>query len=101
MVILGYIIIGLGLFFVVVGLIGVYKFDNFYARILCAADIDTVGLITILIGVAVVSGINMFTLKVLIILAAVILLNPIVTSSMASSAYLSGYKFKKEDDKND
>ncbi len=99
--IIGYIIIGIGLFFILIGLVGIYKFDNFYSRILCAADIDTVGLITILVGVAILSGFNMFTLKVLIILAAVMILNPIVTSSIASSAYLSGYKIKFEDKKND
>ncbi len=101
MVIVGYIFISLGLCFILVGLIGIFKNNNFYSRILCAADIDTVGLITILIGVAFVSGFNTFTLKVLVILAVIMLLNPVVTSSIASSAYFSGYKPKQEDKKDD
>ncbi len=96
--IIGYICIGIGLFFVIMGLVGIYRFHNFYARLLSAADIDTVGLITILIGVACLSGINWFTLKVLLILVLLLIVNPIVTSSIAASAFFSGYKLKKKED---
>ncbi len=101
MQILGYALIFLGIFFIMVGLIGIYRFKNFYARILSAADIDTMGLITILIGIAFISGLNWFTFKIILILAVLIVLNPIVTSSIASSAYFSGYKLKKEEDEHD
>ncbi len=99
MYIIGYVLISIGILFIIVGLFGIYKFHNLYARILSAADIDTVGLITILIGVAFVSGFNMFTLKVLLILFILTVINPIVTSAIASSAYFSGYKIKQEDKK--
>ncbi len=101
MAIIGYVLITLGLFFIIIGIVGIYKYKNFYARILCAADIDTVGLITMLAGIACLSGLNVFSLKVLFILAAVMILNPVVTSSIASSAFFSGYKYKQEDEKND
>ncbi len=100
MQIIGYILISIGVLFIIIGLIGIFKFHNLYSRILSAADIDTVGLITILIGVAFVSGFNMFTLKVLLIIIILMVINPIVTSSIASSAYFSGYKIKQEDEKN-
>ncbi len=98
MQIVGYVLIITGLFFIVVGLIGIYRFDNFYARLLSAADIDTIGLITILIGVAFLSGFNSFTLKLILILIVILVINPIVTSSIASSAYFSGYKLKGDED---
>ncbi len=94
---IGYLFIFVGLLFVGVGLVGVFRFQNFYARLLSAADIDTVGLITILIGVAFLSGFSWFTLKVLFIMMVVLIINPIVTSSIAASAYFSGYKLKKDE----
>ncbi len=98
MQVLAYSIIGIGVVFVLIGIIGIYRFNNFYARLLSAADIDTVGLITILLGVAILSGFNLFTLKVVLILMLILIINPIVTSAIASSAYFSGYKLKEDDD---
>ncbi len=95
---IGYILITIGVLFIIVGLVGIFRFHNFYARILSAADIDTVGLITVLVGVAFISGFNLFTLKVLLIIAIMCIINPIVTSSIASSAFFSGYKIQQEED---
>ncbi len=102
MQILGYIIVAIGIFFVFVGLFGIYRFNNFYARMLSAADVDTLGLITILIGLFFIYGFEFFTLKMLLILVVLVILNPIVSSSITSSAYFSGYKLKnKKEDEND
>ncbi len=98
MQIVGYALIVIGLFFIVVGLIGIYRFDNFYARLLSAADIDTIGLITVLIGAAFLSGFNSFTLKLILILIVILIINPIISSSIASSAYFSGYKLLGDND---
>ncbi len=98
MQIIGYALVVIGVLFIIVGLIGVLKFHNFYARILSAADIDTVGLITILSGIAFISGFSMFTLKVLLIIIILCIINPIVTSSIAASAFYSGYKIQQEED---
>ncbi len=100
MTIIGTFLIVLGIFFISIGLLGVLRFHNFYARLLSAADIDTVGFITVLIGVAFLSGFNWFTLKVVFIMMVILIINPIVTSSIAASAYYSGYKLREgeEDD---
>ncbi len=98
MEVIGYTLIIIGLFFIVVGIVGIYRFHNFYARLLSAADVDTVGLITILAGAAFLSGFTPFTLKLLLILGLLVILNPIVTSSIASSAFFSGYKLMQEED---
>ena len=95
--IIGRILIVIGLLFMCVGLFGVFRSKNFYERILSAADIDTMGLITILAGVAFISGFNAFTLKTLLILVVLIAINPSVTSKIAASAYFSGYRLKQED----
>ncbi len=96
---IGYTLIVIGMFFIVVGIVGVYRFHNFYSRLLSAADIDTVGLMTILGGVACLSGFNSFTLKLMLILGLLVILNPVVTSSIAASAFFSGYKLMQEEDK--
>jgi len=92
MKIAGEAIIILGLGFVLIGVIGTVRFKNFYTRILATAKIDTVGLITILAGVAVKNGFSFFSLKVLLIVVVMMIINPLASHMIARSAYLSGYK---------
>ncbi len=96
MQILGYVLVVLGIFFIFVGLLGIYKFDNVYERVLAASDIDTMGLITILIGMTILGGATFYTLKVILTLVTLVIINPIVTSSIVSSAYHSGQKLTKK-----
>ncbi|MCK8059655.1 MULTISPECIES: monovalent cation/H(+) antiporter subunit G [unclassified Fusibacter] len=93
---LGTLIIVLGLVFIAFGIIGIYKFKNFYPRILVASKIDTVGYITLMTGVMIKNGWSFFSLKVLIIVILMVIVNPLVTHSIARSAYYSGYKVRKE-----
>jgi len=72
------------------------KFKNFYTRILVTAKIDTVGVITILIGVAVRNGVSFFSLKVLLIMSIMMVINPMASHMIARSAYLSGYKTENQ-----
>ncbi len=97
----GYIFIIIGLLFVTLGTVGIFRFDNFYSRALSSADIDTIGLITILVGVAILNGLSWFTLKIFVVLVVLLLLNPIVTSSIVNSAYMSGLTLKEVPQKDD
>ena len=85
-VIIGNIIIGMGVVMVFIGMLGFYRFKDFYSKLLAAATIDTTALITILIGAMIRSGVTWFTFKVALILAIVLVLNPVVTSKIALSA---------------
>ena len=76
------------------GVIGIFKFKNFYPRILITAKIDTVGTITIIIGLVVKHGLSFFSLKLLLLLAIMLILNPLAAHMIARSAYLSGYKME-------
>ena len=93
---LGTIIIVIGVIFVTIGVIGIYRFNNFYSRALAASKVDTVGFITIIFGVILKSGFSFFTLKVLVILIISMLINPMITHSIVRSAKISGYKIGKE-----
>lgn len=93
----GNVIICIGIIFVALGVYGIFRFSEFYSRILIASKVDTVGVITIMLGVIIKQGMSYFSLKVLLILIFMIIINPLVTHSIARSAYLGGYKVKREE----
>lgn len=85
-VIIGNILISISIIFVFVGLFGVFRFRDFYAKLLSASKIDTAAMITLMLGIAVRGGISWFTLKALLVLIFVIFINPVVTSKILMSA---------------
>jgi multicomponent Na+:H+ antiporter subunit G len=95
--IIGNIVICIGVIFIGFGVFGIYRFNDFYSRILIASKVDTVGFITIMLGVIIKRGWSYFSFKILIILMIMIIINPLVTHSIARSAFFSGYKVKKEE----
>ena len=99
MIIAGNIVIGVGVLFVLIGVVGILKFKNFYTRILVTAKIDTVGMITIFIGIAIRHGLSFFTFKVLLLMVVLMIVNPLATHMIARAAYLSGYKTQDGSDK--
>ena len=89
---IGYIIMGIGLLFMSFGVIGILQPQrNFYYRILVSCKIDTVGILTFSIGLAVRHGLTFFTGKVFLILIIMLILNPLVAHIVARSAYTGGY----------
>ena len=90
------IIISIGIIFVILGIVGLYRFDNFYARVLTASKVDTVGYITVLFGVMLKQGFSFFTLKVGFIILITMLVNPLTTHILTRSAYKSGYRIRKD-----
>ncbi len=92
------ILIVISLFFISIGVFGMFRYKNFYARILIASDIDTVGFLLLMAGVIIRSGFSWFSAKVLLIIIIVMLINPVVTHSIARSAHHSGYRIEEEDD---
>jgi multicomponent Na+:H+ antiporter subunit G len=93
---MGTIIIYIGLIFVSFGIVGLFRFDNFYTRALTASKVDTVGYITILFGVMIKSGFTFLSLKVGVLLVITLIINPLTTHMITRSAYVSGYTIKKE-----
>jgi len=87
----GEIITVIGVVFVLFGVIGLVRFENFFKRILTAAKIDTIGLMTILIGVAVQNGLSFFSFKVLLLMGILMIINPLSSHMITRAAYLSGY----------
>ena len=90
--IIGDIIVFAGIVFILFGVIGIIKFKNFYTRLLVTCKIDTVGAITIIIGIAIKHGISFFSLKALLLMLIMLIINPLASHMIARSAYLSGYQ---------
>jgi len=92
------IVIAIGLFFMIMGAVGIFRFSDFYQRILMASKVDTVGMLTLLIGLGIRHGTGdiFFTLKLVFIAIIVLILSPLVAHVMARSAYVSGYMLKGE-----
>lgn len=85
----------LGLIFIAMGVFGLYRFKSFYPRILIGSKIDTVGYLTLMLGLALKAGWGLTALKILLIVLLMLVVNPILTHTVARSAYLSGLRVRK------
>ena len=92
MQIAGNIIIFIGIVFMLFGVIGIFKYKNFYVRILVTTKIDTVGAFTLIIGIAVKHGFSFFSLKLMLLVIFMMIINPLITHMTTRSAYLCGYE---------
>ena len=87
-----------GIIFMLFGVVGLFRFKDLFPRILVTANIDTVGAITLIIGLIVKHGAGFFSLKLLLLVALMLILNPLVAHIIARSAYLSGSGLQDEYD---
>ena len=97
MIVLSYIVMGIGVFLMIFGVIGILqKSKDFYYRVLIASKIDTVGFMTLLFGLIIRHGISFFSGKLLLLVVIMLVLNPLVAHVMVRSAYTSGFKLPAE-----
>lgn len=94
----GDIIISIGILFMISGIIGFIRFKHFYPRILITAKIDTVGAITIILGAAIKHGFSFFSLKTLLIMIIMMIINPLASHMIVRAARQSGFQTVNEDD---
>ena len=90
--IIGFVVMVLGLILMLIGIFGIYRFKNFYARILVVSKVDTVGVITFLFGLAIRHGFSFFSGKLLLLITVILILSPLVSHMIARSAYISDHK---------
>ena len=89
---LGTAIMFIGIVIMTMGMIGIFKFKCFFARILVVSKIDTVGITVFLSGLAVRHGFSFFSGKLMMIVIIILILSPLAGHMVARSAYVSGYK---------
>lgn len=85
-------LVTLGIFFSVIGSIGVIRLPDFYSRTHAASKPDTLGLMLTILGLAVLEGITLSSAKLLLIVLFVALGNPTATHALGRAALRSGVK---------
>jgi len=90
--IISHVVIIIGIGFMAFGAICLFRFRDFYPRLLVAAKIDTVGMLTLLFGICLRHGFSFFSAKVVLIMIIILVLNPMVAHLVARAAYKAGYQ---------
>ena len=75
--IIGHIVVVVGLVFIAFGIIGIYRFDEFFQRLLISSKIDTVGTVTVILGMILIHGASLFSVRLLLIIGLLVFLGPL------------------------
>jgi len=86
------ILISGGVFFLLIGSIGLIRLPDFFTRSHATGKADTLGVLLVLTGLMVYEGLTLNSAKMLIILVFVGLTNPTATHALARAAFLFGVK---------
>lgn len=86
----GFTFLVTGTLFAVIGSIGVTRLPDFYTRAHAASKPDTLGLVLSMLGLAILEGPTLNSLKMLLILLFVSLANPAATHALGRAALRSG-----------
>jgi len=79
-----------GLFFFFAGTVGLLRFPDVFTRMHATGKCDTLGAQLILIGIAIVNGWNITSVKLILIFAFLMLANPTATHAIIRAAINSG-----------
>ena len=90
--ILSWICLGGGLFFSLMGGIGLLRFPDFYARSHAAGITDTLGSILILSGLMLHTGVELNLARLILILLFLLFTSPVAGHAIARAAYQHGLK---------
>ncbi|QGU96625.1 cation:proton antiporter [Clostridium bovifaecis] len=86
-IVLSGIFISGGLFFFMVGTVGLLRFPDMFTRAHSAAKCDTLGAMLSLIALVIYNGLNIVSLKLMLIILFIWLTNPTATHLIAKARY--------------
>lgn len=89
--------IALGLFFLVVAAVGMVRLPDVYTRSHAVSLTDAMGAFFLLTGLAIYHGFSTNTLRILVVLALLYLVNPVISHATVRAALRSGEKPVAED----
>ena len=95
---LAVILIVIGLFFLVVGSIGMLRLPDVFTRAHALSLTDSLGAAFVLLGLAVYEGFSVSFVKIIVVLALIYLLNPVISHATIRAAYRSGARPPSEAD---
>jgi multicomponent Na+:H+ antiporter subunit G len=80
------ILVSLGVFFLLLGAIGILRFPDVYTRMHAAGKCDTLGALLVVSGLAVHHGVSLESAKILFIAVFIFLTSPTATHAIARAA---------------
>ncbi len=84
--------LALGTVSVLIGSFGIWRLPDFYTRLHAAGITDTSGLALMLIGMMLLAGWTLVTVKLLFVLLLILLTSPTATHALANAAYTVGLR---------
>ena len=86
-----------GLFFLIVAAVGVIRLPDVFSRSHAVSLTDSLGALLMLVGIAFYEGLGINTLKILVVLVLLYILNPVIAHATIRAALRAGVKpWKKE-----
>ena len=92
MTVLAVALIVFGLFFLVVGSIGMLRLPSVFARAHALSLTDSLGAVLVLAGLAVYQGFSVEFLKIMVVLGLVYMLNPAIAHATIRAAHRAGVR---------
>jgi multicomponent Na+:H+ antiporter subunit G len=91
-ILLATILLVLGLLFILFGVLGILRLPDFYTRLHAMGKCDTLGVALVILGLALHTGASLTTVKLLLIAACVIVVNPTAIHALGRAAIKSGLR---------
>ena len=76
-----------GIFFLLMGAVGLIRFPDFYTRMHAAGKCDTLGSLLLLVGLATYQGFDFSSAKLLVIAVFIFFTSPTAAHAIARAAY--------------
>ncbi|MFP4391428.1 MAG: monovalent cation/H(+) antiporter subunit G [Desulfohalobiaceae bacterium] len=81
-----------GVFFMLVGSLGLIRLPDFFTRVHAAGKVDTLGVLMFVMGMIIYSGFSQDSAKLFLIFIFVAMTSPVASHALARRAMLFGYK---------
>lgn len=88
--IVGLILVGAGVIFMLIGSIGIIKLPDFYSRSHATSKSDTLGIILIIGGLIIFEGLTLNSLKLFFIIIFIFIANPTGAHALGRAAFKKG-----------
>ena len=89
MLYIGWILVFLGLFIVISGIIALFRFPDFYTKLHAASAIECCGIPVSLVGLALLQSDLTSALKLMLIVVIILIMNPVSTHALTRSSMKS------------
>jgi multicomponent Na+:H+ antiporter subunit G len=86
------LLMALGLFFMIIGAVGLLRFPDFYTRAHAVGKCDSLGEGLLVLGFVVYEGFSFTTIKLLLLVLFIFVLPPTATYAIVHAAYQRGLK---------